>query len=337
MAAGSDFCTRISRCGWRKCAGGHVLRCWDTAFTTGGAEVHRGNDHLESRWKGLSCVPLCPLWLGFRLAARMRRRFLSRSMNERQHDAIRDYYQTLFSAWGRQHWWPAQSRFEVIAGAYLTQNTAWTNVEKALANLRQARLLTLDGIRRTPRSRLEQLIRPSGYFRQKAQRLKTFVGFLDARYGGSLRRMFAQPTAELREELLALNGVGPETADSILLYAGNHPVFVVDAYTRRIFERHRMVSNDASYDEMRLLFEHALSGTGPPKQSLDGAPAAAKIEGPLGSCHPPSRVSRSERTPLVQILNEMHGLIVGVGKTYCLKSQPRCEQCPLQKFLPAAE
>ena len=164
-------------------------------------------------------------------------------MSATKHDAIRAFYHTLFSAWGRQHWWPAQSRFEVIVGAYLTQNTAWTNVEKALANLRRARLLTIRGIRRTPQLELEQLIRPAGYFRQKAQRLKTFVGFLDERYGGSLARMFARPTAELRDELLALNGVGPETADSILLYAGNHPAFVVDAYTRRILERHGMVAS----------------------------------------------------------------------------------------------
>jgi endonuclease III related protein len=167
-------------------------------------------------------------------------------MTEAKHDAIRAYYHTLFSAWGRQHWWPAQSRFEVIVGAYLTQNTAWTNVEKALGNLRKARLS--DGQRNPAHAagELEQLIRPSGYFRQKAQRLKTFVRFLDERYGGSLARMFARPTAELRDELLALNGVGPETADSILLYAGNHPVFVVDAYTRRILERHGIVWSAAA-------------------------------------------------------------------------------------------
>jgi endonuclease-3 related protein len=162
--------------------------------------------------------------------------------------------------------------------------------------------------------------------------------------------MFARPTAELRDELLALNGVGPETADSILLYAGNHPVFVVDAYTRRILERHQIVSGAADYDEIRLLFEQALAGTPPPKQSLDGAPAAeetARVEtesgpaktavGPRGSCHPPSCVSTAGRTALVQVFNEMHGLIVGVGKNYCLKSQPQCEQCPLQKFLPEAK
>jgi endonuclease-3 related protein len=253
---------------------------------------------------------------------------------ESKHDAIRAYYHTLFSAWGRQHWWPAQSRFEMIVGAYLTQNTSWTNVEKALGNLRKARLLTVSGIRRTPQPELEQLIRSAGYFRQKAQRLKTFVRFLDARYGGSLARMFAQPTGELRDQLLALHGVGPETADSILLYAGNHSVFVVDAYTRRILERHQIVPSAAGYDEIRLLFEQALSGTPPPKRSLDGAPSASR---PSGSSHRPSRVSTAERTALVQVFNEMHGLIVGVGKNYCLKSQPQCEQCPLQKFLPEAK
>jgi endonuclease-3 related protein len=266
-------------------------------------------------------------------------------MSETKHDAIRAYYNTLFSAWGHQHWWPAQSRFEMVVGAYLTQNTSWANAEKALSNLRKARLLTISGIRRTPQPKLEQVIRPAGYFRQKAQGLKTFVRFLDRRYGGSFKRMFAQPTAELRDELLALNGVGPETADSILLYAGNHPVFVVDAYTRRILERHQIVSSAAGYDEIRQLFEQALDERTSPKRNLDGAPAAVGIQtgagetviGPRGSSHPPSRVSTAERTALVQMFNEMHGLIVGVGKTYCLKSQPECDQCPLQKFLPEAK
>jgi endonuclease-3 related protein len=285
---------------------------------------------------------------------------------EYQHDAIRAYYHALFSAWGRQHWWPAQSRFEVIVGAYLTQNTSWTNVKMALGNLRRARRLTIGGIRRTPQPELEQWIRPAGYFRQKAQRLKTFVRFLDARYGGSLAGMFARPTAELRDELLALNGVGPETADSILLYAGNHPVFVVDAYTRRILERHEIISSAAGYEDIRLLVEQALGdvpaaeGFSPPRrrgrrgQLLDflnnssnlasnflgalGVSAVNKhAQGPRGSAHSPSAVSEAARPPLVQVFNEMHGLIVGVGKTYCLKSQPRCEQCPLQKFLPRAK
>jgi endonuclease III related protein len=255
-------------------------------------------------------------------------------MTQAKQDAIRTYYHTLFSAWGRQHWWPAQSRFEMIIGAYLTQNTSWTNVEKALGNLRKERLLTISGIRRTPQPKLEKLIRSAGYFRQKAQRLKTFVRFLDEHYGGSLTRMFTRPTVELRDKLLALNGIGPETADSILLYSGNHPVFVVDAYTRRILERHKIASSAAGYDEIRQLFEQALTGTPPPRQNLEQTPAVA---GPPGSCHKPSRASTADRTALVQVFNEMHGLIVGVGRTYCLKSQPQCEQCPLQKFLPEAK
>ena len=270
--------------------------------------------------------------------------FLSPAMAEPKQEAIRAYYHTLFSAWGRQHWWPAQSRFEMIVGAYLTQNTAWTNVEKALSNLRGAQLLTIDGIRRTTQRRLEQLIRPSGYFRQKAQRLKTFVNFLDERYGGSPARMFARPTPELRDELLALNGVGPETADSILLYAGNHAVFVVDAYTRRILERHEIVSRAASYEEVRELCEQALTESDAPKSSVQQprsnaqtAGVRATAMGPKGTGHRPSPVSRAKRTELVQIFNDMHGLIVGVGKHYCLKSQPRCELCPLQKFLPQAK
>ena len=268
-------------------------------------------------------------------------------MAEAQHEAIRAYYHTLFSQWGRQHWWPARSRFEVIIGAYLTQNTAWTNVEKALSNLRRARRLTVSAIRRVPQSELEQLIRPTGYFRQKAQRLRTFVRFLDERYAGSLARMLKRPTAELRDELLALHGVGPETADSILLYAGNHPVFVVDAYTRRILERHRIISSAADYEEIRLLFESALGGVpaagGSPRaqEVFLGAPGVSAVRkhpsAPRRTSHPPSPVSKAKRSPLVQIFNEMHGLIVGVGKTYCLKSQPQCELCPLQKFLPEAK
>jgi endonuclease III related protein len=280
-------------------------------------------------------------------------------MTDAKFDQIRGYYHTLLSAWGRQHWWPAHSRFEVIVGAYLTQNTSWSNVERALGSLRQARRLSIDGIRRTPLPALEKLIRSAGYFRQKAQRLKTFVRFLDRRYGGSLTRMFAQPTAKLREELLALNGVGPETADSILLYAGNHPVFVVDAYTRRILERHEIISPRAGYDEIRELFERALPDVVPTPRPLSREPALSLSKGrlalgvadnepqrteagaatpaataPRGSSHPPSAMSEAGRTQLVQVFNEMHGLLVGVGKNYCLKSQMRCEQCPLQKFLP---
>jgi endonuclease-3 related protein len=243
---------------------------------------------------------------------------------------IREFYRELYRAWGRQHWWPAQSRLEVIIGAYLTQNTAWRNVERALANLRRARLLNLNGLRRVPLGELEQLIRPAGYFRQKAARLKTFVDFLDRRYGGSLDRMFARPTAELRAELLALNGVGPETADSILLYAGGHPVFVVDAYTRRLLERHRILPLDAPYEDIRLLFERALIQGKLPVADSE-LPGKTDHRG-RGASHSPSRMSRARRSRRAQVFNEMHGLIVGVGKNYCLASQAVCEQCPLGKF-----
>src|SRR6266852_8927282 len=176
---------------------------------------------------------------------------------------VGEIYSTLSRAWGRQHWWPARTRFEVIVGAYLTQNTTWTNVERALRSLRAAGRLNVEGIRTTPLPQLESMIRSAGYFRQKARHLKTFVAFLDERYGGSLSRLFAQPTDKPRQELLALNGVGPETADSILLYAGQHPVFVVDAYTRRILDRHQILPVNAKYEEIRQLFEPALAGVAP--------------------------------------------------------------------------
>jgi endonuclease-3 related protein len=249
---------------------------------------------------------------------------------------IRSYYRALFRAWGAQHWWPAESRFEVIVGAYLTQNTPWTNVEKALANLRAARLLSVTGVRKASLAELEQLIRPAGYFRQKAKRLKLFVAHLDQHYEGSLTKLFARPTDQLREELLNLHGIGPETADSILLYAGNHPVFVVDAYTRRILARHEILPEEAPYEEIREVFERALT---PMAESLAesgeaGGPRLAT--GFAGAAHPPSAMSRAKRTALAQVYNEMHGLIVGVGKNHCKKSQARCDGCPLQSFLPRA-
>ena len=248
--------------------------------------------------------------------------------------AIRQYYGALNQAWGPQHWWPAETRFEVIVGAYLTQNTAWTNVERALANLRTAQLLSVEGIRQVTRPRLERLIRPSGYFRQKAQRLKTFVAFLDRQYDGSLEKMLSQPTQKLREELLNLNGVGPETADSILLYAGNHPVFVVDAYTRRILDRHGILPEKANYQEIQELLQRSLAPIVDQQESKPAKTAEQLAPGFRGAAHPPSAMSTAERTALVQVYNEMHGLIVGVGKFYCGKSQPKCDGCPLQPYLP---
>jgi endonuclease-3 related protein len=246
-----------------------------------------------------------------------------------------EYYETLRRAWGPQHWWPARTRFEVIVGAYLTQNSSWKNVERALQNLRKGGLLTVKGTREVPLGRLEELIRPSGYFRQKATRLKTFVAYLDHKHGGSLAHMFDQPTAKLRQELLALHGVGPETADSILLYAGDHPVFVVDAYTRRILKRHDILAENRSYDEARTLFETAFANGRGGTQVATSPEEAEKSPGSVRpTTHPPSAVSTRTRPPVVQAYNEMHALIVAVGKDHCLKSNPQCEGCPLQKFLP---
>jgi endonuclease-3 related protein len=241
-------------------------------------------------------------------------------------EQIRTIYSVLSRTWGRQHWWPAQSRFEVIVGALLTQNTNWTNVELALRQLRSARVLNLDGIRSIPVRRLEQLIRSSGYFRQKASRLKHFVNFLDAACGGSLTKMFAQPTPVLREQLLSLNGIGPETADSILLYAGQHASFVVDAYTKRIAERHGILRATARYEDVRALFQRGLAAV-EVSQEL-----AAPVQAGTTS-HKPSRMSLASRSQLAQVYNEMHGLLVGVGKKYCTKSVPKCAGCPLNDLL----
>jgi len=262
---------------------------------------------------------------------------LPTARKEKRKNEVRQYYRALYRAWGAQHWWPAETRFEVIVGAYLTQNTAWTNVERALAQLRDAELLSVEGIRRVSLPRLESLIRSSGYFRQKATRLKTFVAFLDAEYGGSLDQLFSEPTAKVREKLLSLNGVGPETADSILLYAGNHPVFVVDTYTRRIFDRHKILPATTAYEDIRALFELALAPMAHELEHAYDALVPTLESGIRRAAHAPSAMSTAHRTALVQVYNEMHGLIVGVGKHYCGKSQPKCDGCPLQPFLPGVK
>ena len=213
--------------------------------------------------------------------------------------ALGAYYDALFAAYGPQHWWPGRSPFEVIVGAILTQNTSWANVEQALRNLRREKLLTPRAMETVSLARLARLIRSSGYFRQKAKKLKCFVRFLRREYGGSLTRMFRTPTAVLREKLLCIHGIGRETADSILLYAGEHPVFVVDAYTRRLLERHELAAPAQSYEEIRRLFEHSLPGDAP-------------------------------------LYNEFHALIVRTGKEYCRIRNPRCSECPLHPFLPRA-
>ncbi|MGO9642253.1 MAG: endonuclease III domain-containing protein [Candidatus Acidiferrales bacterium] len=210
---------------------------------------------------------------------------------------LRDYYATLSHALGAMHWWPAKTPFEVIVGAVLTQSTAWANVERAMENLRHERLLAPAALERIALAKLQRLVRPSGYFRQKAKKLKAFVRFLRSKYDGSLARMFRAPTAELREQLLAVHGIGRETADSILLYAGGHAVFVVDAYTHRILERHGLADGKPDYERARALFESQL-----PRDA--------------------------------ELYNEFHALIVNTGKNWCRKGAPRCHECPLAVYLP---
>ncbi len=213
-------------------------------------------------------------------------------------------YHTLARHYGPLHWWPAQTRFEVIVGAFLTQNTSWKNVELALKNLRRAKVLSVSGIRKIALADLEQLVRPSGYYRQKASRLKMFVTYLDEHYKGSLNRMFAQPVEALRTELLCQNGIGPETADAILLYAGKLPVFVVDAYTKRIFERHGIIEKGARYEEVRSQVEATF-------------------------------ISEFPAPDVADHYNEFHALIVEVGKHSCGRVA-QCDGCPLQSLLPSA-
>lgn len=246
-------------------------------------------------------------------------------ISDRQAKQIRRIFLMLEAAMGRQHWWPAESAFEVVVGAYLTQNTAWVNVEHAMGNLRAAGVLSVDGIRRTAIDELEQLVRPAGYFRQKAARLKLFIDHLDARYGGSLEALFEVPTETLREELLGLTGIGPETADSILLYAANREVFVVDTYTRRIFVRHGLAKDDTEYEQIRLAVQQALGGECAPREAnRDEASLPSGFE-----VHAPSAASQTKRSEMARRYNEFHALIVQTAKHFCVKGTPRCEGCPL--------
>ncbi|PSH04957.1 MAG: endonuclease [Acidobacteria bacterium] len=271
-------------------------------------------------------------------------------------EKIRQIFRMLDASLGQQHWWPAGSAFEVVVGAYLTQNTTWANVERAIGNLREAGVLSVSGIRDTPAAELEGMLRPAGYFRQKAARLKQFVAYLDSKYAGSLDALFARPTEALRDELLGLPGIGPETADSILLYAANREVFVVDAYTRRVFERHGLTEADARYDDIRLRVQEALAGetegfyagntpataravsgsANPlkPKEGLNGPPADETTISAVGVVpHAPSAASQMERSELSRRYNEFHAQIVQTAKHFCVKTTPKCDHCPLRTLL----
>jgi len=203
-------------------------------------------------------------------------------------------FQRMFASFGPQHWWPGESQLEIIVGTVLTQSTNWRNVERAIDNLRAADVLQLRKLCHLDLEKLAELIRPAGFFRLKAKRLQNLVRFIDDRFG-SIQRMFQSDLAELRGTLLEVNGIGPETADSILLYAGEYTTFVIDAYTARIAKRHGWIEPEADYQALKTFFESGLS-------------------------------------PDMQLFNEYHALIVMTGKQYC-KPTPQCEGCPLQSML----
>ena len=220
---------------------------------------------------------------------------MSTAKNMNHSEAFQEIYASLFAHYGPLHWWPGDSPFEIAVGAILTQNTNWTNVEKAIANLKREKVLRAGVLHKLHANKLASLIRPSGYFNVKAKRLKSFLKYLANHYKGSMTAMRAEDMAVLRKELLEINGIGPETADSILLYALEKPVFVIDAYTKRVMTRHGITSEPADYHQLQELFHKNL-----PRD--------------------------------VQLFNEYHALFVMVGKDFC-KPKPRCNGCPLEAML----
>ncbi len=212
---------------------------------------------------------------------------------------LQEYYATLLDHFGHQFWWPGETTIEIIVGAVLTQNTNWQNVEKAIGNLKNAGVLDLQTLLHLPQVVLAEYIRPSGYYNLKAARLQNLLVYLDSCLDGEqdLDSFFSGDVGTLREQLLGVKGVGPETADSILLYAGHKPVFVIDAYAYRLLSRHGLVAEESSYEEM----QDVLMGSLP----LD-----------------------------VSLFNEFHALIVAVGKDFCRKKNPDCGACPLALYLP---
>ena len=207
-------------------------------------------------------------------------------------DILIKIYRTLYQTYGPRHWWPGETSFEVMVGAILTQNTSWKNVEKAIQKLKGKGVLNPEGIHHLKRSELARLIKSSGYYRRKTDRLKSFIDFLFGEYDGNIKKMGRERLGELREKLLGIKGIGPETADSILLYGLKKTIFVVDAYTKRILSRHGIISERASYAEVQRLFMDHLA--------------------------------RHEK-----LFNEYHALLVHLAKTVC-KKIPKCDLCPLK-------
>lgn len=220
-------------------------------------------------------------------------------------------YDLLLDNFGHQHWWPIDKnyhrkqksdlRFEIIVGAILTQNTAWTNVEKALENLKKHQALTINSVIRINEENLKIMIQPSGFFNQKTRCLKLVATYLHNKYQDDLQKFFSRELTEIRHELLYLKGIGPETADSILLYAGNHPTFVVDMYTKRICKRIPFQVLNDSYDDIKYFFENKLQQT-------------------------------IHQKDLVPVYKELHALLVKLAKNNCRKKKPECHTCPLTRL-----
>jgi endonuclease-3 related protein len=223
---------------------------------------------------------------------------------QRVSSALSRAYRLMRARHGHQHWWPGETPFEVCVGAILTQNTSWRNVERAIANLKQAAVLEPRPMYQLPPLQLAGLIRPAGYFNVKARRLRNFLAVLVEQFEANLDQMLSGKTPEVRERLLAINGIGPETADSMLLYAGGHTRFVIDAYTRRVFHRHGWCRADAAYPELQTLCEKHLAEESQPAR--------------------------------LDYWQDYHAQLVMVGKDFCRPREPRCESCPLLPLLPGA-
>ena len=208
-------------------------------------------------------------------------------------ERLQTLYTRMYDRLGPQHWWPGETPFEVMVGAILTQNTSWKNVERAIDNLKRVGLLSLEALSALPTGLLAEYIRPAGYYNIKAGRLHNLLTLINQEHSGDLQAFLGQALSPFREQLLSIKGIGPETADSILLYAANLPIFVVDTYTHRILTRHQVIDEDFGYHEIQELFMDNLA------------------------CE-------------TQLYNEYHALLVRVGNVYCKKKNPDCAACPLQ-------
>jgi endonuclease-3 related protein len=230
-------------------------------------------------------------------------------------EQLRRAYSLIRGRFGHQRWWPGETPFEVCVGAILVQNTSWTNVERAIVALKAAGVLTPAKLFALPESQLARLIRPAGYFNVKARRLRSFLHVLVEECDGDLDKLFAGETATVRMRLLAIHGIGPETADSLLLYAGGHPSFVIDAYTKRIFERHGWAGEKWKAGKRKA-----------------GTSAALSYDSLKALCE--SALNHQHGAARLDYWQDYHAQLVMVGKTFCRPREAKCEECPLKPLLP---